>query len=126
MSTDENDIVLDPFSGTGTTAIAAKRLGRNYVGLELDNEYAQASLNKLSQEQSNSKIDEYWVSFFLEEIVTLREKDWAGISQHYVIPSPIQQVDFAKIKFKKASEFCFCPPNGKEIESIVSLPFEVV
>lgn len=123
MSTDENDIILDPFSGTGTTAIAAKRLGRNFIGFEFDDEYAKASLAKLAQEQSNSKIDKYWVSFFLEEIVTLRDKDWKDISNYYIVPNPIQQIDFAKIKMKKTSNFCFCPSNGKEIESLVSLPF---
>jgi site-specific DNA-methyltransferase (adenine-specific) len=123
MSTDESEIVLDPFSGTGTTAIAAKRLGREFIGFELDSEYANASLNKLAQEQPNSKIDNCWVSFFLNEIVTLREKDWKEISKHYVIPNPIQQIDFAKIKFKKTNNFCFCPSNGKEFEHIASLPF---
>ena len=39
MSTDENDIVLDPFNGTGTTAIAAKRLGRQFIGFDLTVHY---------------------------------------------------------------------------------------
>ncbi len=47
MSSDEGDIVLDTFSGTGTTALAAKRLWRNYIGLELDIEYVQISENYL-------------------------------------------------------------------------------
>jgi site-specific DNA-methyltransferase (adenine-specific) len=36
MSTDEEDIVLDPFVGTGTTAIAAKKLGRKFIGIDID------------------------------------------------------------------------------------------
>jgi len=34
MTTDEGDIILDPFVGTGTTAIAAKRLGRKYIAID--------------------------------------------------------------------------------------------
>ena len=35
----ENGIVLDPFMGSGTTAMVAKQLGRNYIGFELNKEY---------------------------------------------------------------------------------------
>ena len=59
MTTDESDIVLDPFSGTGTTAIASKRLGRQYIGFELDEKYVKITENKLLQEQTNSKIGDY-------------------------------------------------------------------
>ncbi len=39
-STDADDVVLDPFFGSGTTGAVAKRLRRNYVGLERDPDYA--------------------------------------------------------------------------------------
>jgi len=40
----ENDIVLDPFMGIGTTAIVAKRLGRRFVGIELNPQYAKRAI----------------------------------------------------------------------------------
>ena len=46
MVTDEGDIVLDPFMGTGTTAIAAKKLGRKYIGFDLNEEYKIICENK--------------------------------------------------------------------------------
>jgi site-specific DNA-methyltransferase (adenine-specific) len=123
MSTDENDIVLDPFSGTGTTALAAKRLGRNFIGFELDEEYVRISENKLEQEKSDSKIGNAWVSFFLGEIVTLRDIDWAELSQYYIIPESIEEIDHTTIVLKNGKSFTgHTPLNKNGSEDIANLP----
>jgi len=44
----EDDIVLDPFSGSGTTGEVALKHGRHYIGLELNSEYAQLSEKRLT------------------------------------------------------------------------------
>jgi DNA modification methylase len=44
----EGDIVLDPFSGSGTTGIAAKWRRRKYIGLELNPNYVKLSVDRLS------------------------------------------------------------------------------
>ncbi|MCJ7633793.1 site-specific DNA-methyltransferase [Candidatus Bathyarchaeota archaeon] len=78
MTTDEDDIVLDPFIGTGTTAIAAKKLGRKYIGIDIDKEYVDISNRKLDN-TSHTKIGDFYVSTFLDRIVTLRDKDYERI-----------------------------------------------
>lgn len=47
--TKEKDIVYDPFMGTGTTAIVAKKMNRNFIGSELITEYAEISKKRLSE-----------------------------------------------------------------------------
>ncbi len=47
MTTNEKDIVLDPFIGAGTTALAAKRLGRSFIGIDVDPKYKSIVENKL-------------------------------------------------------------------------------
>lgn len=98
MSTDEGDIVLDPFSGTGTTAIASKRLGRKYIGFELDTQYVEISKQKLEREQVQSKLGSCWVSYYLDNIITLRDKDWSELKQYFSIPNDMREIDNCKIE----------------------------
>lgn len=49
MTTNEGDVVLDPFIGAGTTALAAKRLGRNYIGIDIDQKYKKIVSDKLKK-----------------------------------------------------------------------------
>ena len=50
-TTDANDIVLDPYMGSGTTAVVAKKLGRHYIGIELNPDYIKLAKARLKQIQ---------------------------------------------------------------------------
>lgn len=52
-STKEGDIVLDPFMGSGTTAVAAKELNRNYLGFEITKEYIEIANRRLGEADIN-------------------------------------------------------------------------
>ena len=51
-STDENDLILDPFNGSGTTGIVANRLKRKYIGIEKEKEYLDITIKR---KESDSK-----------------------------------------------------------------------
>jgi DNA modification methylase len=50
VSSNAGDLVLDPFAGTGTTLVAAKKLGRRYLGVELCAETAEIARRRLADE----------------------------------------------------------------------------
>jgi len=49
ISSTNAKVVLDPFSGSGTTAVAAKKLHRNYIGIEISPIYCQNSINRIEK-----------------------------------------------------------------------------
>lgn len=73
-SSDENEIVLDPFVGSGTTAVCAKQLGRQFIGIDQNSEYLEWAVNRL--EQVREKTVEEWVAY--DRKVALRRKRLEG------------------------------------------------
>ncbi len=55
-STNKDDFVLDPFLGSGTTSVVAKKLGRKYLGIEMNKEYCLFAEKRLALADVNNKI----------------------------------------------------------------------
>ena len=53
-STAEDDLVLDPFSGSATTGISAARLNRRYIGLEVESEFIDLSKKRYRHEYAEA------------------------------------------------------------------------
>ncbi len=65
-SSKPNDIVFDPFLGSGTSAVVAKKLGRHYCGIEIDKEYCLWSAKRLMQAETNKEMQGYYNNVFWE------------------------------------------------------------
>ena len=53
-SSDEGMVILDPFIGSGTTAVACKQLKRNFIGIEISPEYCKIANERLRQNENTS------------------------------------------------------------------------
>ena len=62
-TTKPGDIVLDPFLGSGATAVAAKELGRSYIGIERDSTYVKVARKRLAD---TTLLDEMLITSKLE------------------------------------------------------------
>jgi site-specific DNA-methyltransferase (adenine-specific) len=47
MVSKENDLILDPFLGSGTTALTCKRINRRFIGIEINNDYVEIAKNRI-------------------------------------------------------------------------------
>lgn len=65
-SSNPGDLVFDPFLGSGTTAVVAKKLGRNYSGIEIDELYCSLAEKRLNEADYNKSIQGYENEVFWE------------------------------------------------------------
>ncbi len=65
-SSNPSDIVFDPFLGSGTTSVVAKKLGRKYIGIELNEQYCVWAEQRLAIAESDTSIQGYFNGVFWE------------------------------------------------------------
>ncbi len=65
-SSNSGDFIFDPFLGSGTTAVVAKKLGRNYSGIELDTEYCCLAEKRIELSNTDNSIQGYDGEVFWE------------------------------------------------------------
>jgi site-specific DNA-methyltransferase (adenine-specific) len=65
-SSRENDLVFDPFNGAGTTTVVAKKLGRRYLGVEIDENYSAFAQKRLELTSTDRSIQGYVDGVFWE------------------------------------------------------------
>lgn len=68
------DIVFDPFLGSGTASVVAKKLGRHFVGVELSEEYCLFAQKRLLQAEENKEIQGYRDGVFWERNTMAEQK----------------------------------------------------
>jgi len=56
-ATKEGDIVLDPFMGSGTTAVACTKLGRNFIGFEIEPKYVEMANKRIAQHKGQKRLN---------------------------------------------------------------------
>jgi site-specific DNA-methyltransferase (adenine-specific) len=80
-SSKPNDIVFDPFLGSGTTSVVAKKLGRRYIGIDIDELYCCLAEKRLEMAENNKTIQGYSDGVFWERN-TLNEQTNGKNGQH--------------------------------------------
>ncbi len=80
---DNKGIVLDPYSGSGTTAVAAKLLGKDYIGIDISNEYIEYSHKRLENSYAEIKtMEEELAKHYVQKTFKQRKIDGNNTGKH--------------------------------------------
>ena len=73
-SSKEGDLILDPFSGSGTTGVVAKKLGRKYIDIEQNPLYSAWAIKRLENAEKDKEIQGYKDGIFLDRNENMSKK----------------------------------------------------
>lgn len=87
ISTDEGDVVFDPFCGSGTTLVAAKILNRNFIGIDISNDAIELTIDRLKQPTKTDSLllqkgEEKYIGRTDEEINILKTLDAVPVQRN--------------------------------------------
>lgn len=74
-SSQEGDLVIDPFLGSGTTSVVAKKLGRRFIGMEIDEEYACIAARRIELAEVDRRIQGYEEGVFWDRNAKVAPRD---------------------------------------------------
>ena len=77
-SSQPGDVILDPFLGSGTTAVVCNKLGRRFVGIEIDRTYCLLALKRLAMSEADKSIQGYEGEVFWERNTLAEQMRVAG------------------------------------------------
>ena len=67
----KKSMILDPFMGSGTTGVVAKRLNRNFIGIEIDKDYFKIANERINSEK---EVEDNKIQFIEMQIISSIEK----------------------------------------------------
>jgi site-specific DNA-methyltransferase (adenine-specific) len=82
-SSDPGEIVLDPFVGSGTTVVAAKRVGRRYLGIDISPQYVEHTKRRLGEVRDESRArreGECWPALHVDFLLQLYRETQVSLS----------------------------------------------
>ena len=113
-STNKGDLVLDPFSGSGTTAVVAKKLQRNFIGIEKDKDYVKLSKERLK----NTKVLKEEVGTIAKSRKELPKVPFGELVEQGIIPPGAVLTDKKELE---TNIFVKVRSTGKLLEAKVNL-----